>query len=459
MCGTRAPPPTRKKPKTQIDTQMSKAFDLRAAFSSSNYHVRYRLDLLRGLKTHPSVFFVDWYDGLNHDVFMFDNDYPRFIRRVDSDERCDLSAYECGDILIDPYSKFMFLAPFYAKPSLATALGNPPSLVLLNQSPVEMHFDNVCERNEFAPLNLTTLATVMHALECALGKRRRIEILMTTWLAPDETFLGFVPRKTLRRNRSGWIVNLQVAGYTQTVDLNSHGISIELRLHNEVLAVGDIGPAYLDYDSRRFHDTVLEEFSFRSSLRQEALVVSGSTFDVRAFETSHTLRVRVGATRLHLHRVRFNPADVSPETKAAFVLLAPIGTQIPHLENDVDIDTVHPITDLRGAEFWAWPHYFLTEVASVLLDLHLPVYCVLWILDYLPNMAGWPALAKVQTLEALVESRRRVWANRTLPESSSFIQASQPPAVVEQTTMAQSSTQSSSTPTPTLDQVAEQVKR
>jgi hypothetical protein len=242
------------------------------------------------------------------------------------------------------------------------------------------------------------------------------------------------------------VVNLHVSGYSQTLELNRRAIGIQLLLNKEVLAVGNIDPEWLEDNSRCFHDAALEEFSFRSSLRQEALVVSGSTFDVRAFETSDTQRIRVGATRLHVHRVRFNPADVSSDTKAAFVLLAPIGTQIPHLEIDTDINNVHPITDLCGADFWAWPHYFLTEVASVLLDLHLPVYCVLWILDYLPNMAGWPALAKVQTLEALVESRRRVWASRALLSSTSFIQASQPPAVVvAKTITAASSTQSSST--------------
>jgi len=396
-------------------THMSK-FDLRAAFAHGNYRDRYHCDEVCGLKARPTVFIVDWWDGQNPGAgaaAAANNDgYPRFIRRSDSNERCDVSEYECGDILLDWYRTQMFIAPT----STASIAGAPvllPTLMMFNSPPLNFR---VVFNNSFSPskewetLDLTTMHMLSRAfLTSNAHVARRLEIILCSLIAPTETFNGFVPRATPRRKRIFWSVQLKSFLNEARYDC----VRIELYNNERCLAVGDIGSAADndDEEAARFHTDALNEFAYMSSLRQEALLVSGSTFAIHACEVGDTRVLSVGDTRLHVHRVRFRPSELPAEEKSRFVMLAPVGYRISYQTADRLAD-VELVNDRCASLYWAWPHYLLTEVAPVLLDAGLPAYCVLWVLDYLPEMYAWNELAKLETLLAVETSMRNVRAQR-----------------------------------------------
>lgn len=63
--------------------------------------------------------------------------------------------------------------------------------------------------------------------------------------------------------------------------------------------------------------------------------------------------------------------------------------------------------------YWCYPHYFCTEIAMVLFQMGLPLYVILWILDWLPNMACWNEHAKVETLQGVKDSMLRLIESRS----------------------------------------------
>lgn len=400
---------------------MSK-FDLREALRTGAFEYKGPKDSICGLKSRPVVFVGEYYDD-DEVVGVYGTHIPRNIRRVGSQTYSSFDEFERGDLLFNPLDCSIFIAPLALPQTTEWTVRWTPilSLWFFGFEP-SLSFDSNARQDSdftFQALDLETLNILVRAFEPFTA--RKFQIKLETWIADNETFKGCIPRATPRRLRKNWSVCM-----SYQINRGSDGIVFQLYmpLHNEqalerITLAGGHGniSEYTDEMTRDFHDQVLDELNFRCSLRQEAMVVSGDDFGIQTFATGPTLVLRHGETRLHVHRIRFNPARVDAETKAKFPLLVPIGYKIRHVtylsdEIPPQISEIPFSVDPCGSRYWAWPHYFLTEVAPVLLDWGLPAYCVLWTLDYLPNMAGWQELAKIDTILAVEKSMRRVRAQR-----------------------------------------------
>jgi len=295
---------------------------------------------------------------------------------------------------------------------------------LLQQPPVEQH-------------NLDTARSLLRAFHFLKSQRGLlIESLVLSFkvnLTAKETFEGRLPQESAIWRRSNWAFSFTV----KTKFSSNDGNLLDFHLHKSCAdtwydtllpncrtEVEEHAPLFLDYGDdvppsngwlvhiARSRVAIFKSLYIDCQLKQDALVPRNccvGVFLVRAAQC-HFVRAADGVQTLARH-VRL------PHVEERAFFTAPIGYTIYadpgwhkqyYYENNVSL-----VVDPASARYWSWPHYFMTKIAPLLVEgVGLSTYASLWIIQFLPNMAGWSALHMLRALETALLIRQKVRAQR-----------------------------------------------
>jgi hypothetical protein len=257
-----------------------------------------------------------------------------------------------------------------------------------------------------------------------------------------ETFDGRLPPPTSRRSRRNWMMQLKTKmNNGETIDL------LETFLHHVPRKPGAANTLGRDRNSahtveylysrpgtvdeqnglgdvdkaQECREEFLRGLDCLGTLSQDIIMPFGHTLEFHAREPTVSVQFDAGTgTFVEAYLMRVSVVELAAAAQQP-LFTSPIGYRIMNnVKGEFRVMNGIPLRlDDASAEFWAWPHYFMTEIASLLVEGCVDLrYLALWIIQWLPNMANWNELQMLRALDGALEIRRKVRAKRLVESGS-----------------------------------------